>query len=117
MSQDKISSTLKGLAVITFIAIAVKYWSASIGGLALLLSPYPVLFYLANENNDKTVKLVFIRGITAIIVYLTSIGLLFTVVPESQAGLSLMFGVIIQLSVIATSELFIGLFNGEQPGI
>ena len=110
MSHLKINDAIKLLAVFSFFAIAIEYWNAGATGLALLLSPYVVLYYFSSNKNYSTVKLAVIRIIPAIIVFLVVPGLLFGVEPDAQAGIGLMLAILIQLAAISTAELIILFF-------
>ena len=110
MSHLKINDAIKLLAVLSFVTIAIEYWHAGAIGLALLLSPYVVLYYFSSNKNYSTVKLAVIRIIPAIIVFLVVPGLLFGIEPDAQAGIGLMFAIIIQLAAISAAELIILFF-------
>ena len=106
---------VKVLAVMSFIAIAFKYWNAGAIGLALLLSPYALLYFLSNDNNYRNIKLTVIRIAPAILTFLLAPWLLFGIASDPQAGIGLMFGAIIQLASIIASELIISfILNGES---
>ncbi len=95
MSYRKIYYPIKVLAVWSFVAISIVYWNTGAAGLALLLSPYVVLYFLSNDNNYRDVKLTVIRIIPAIIIFILVPWLLFGIESDPQAGIGLMFGVII----------------------
>jgi len=113
MSNRKIYYPIKVLAALSFVAIAIEYWNAGAVGLALLLSPYGVLFFLSNDNNYRDLKLTVIRIIPAVLTLLLVPWLLFGIESDPQAGIGLMFGVIIQLASISAAEFIILFFiNG-----
>ncbi len=110
VSYRKIYYPVKILAIFSFIAIALKYWNAGAIGLALLLSPYAVLYFLSNDNNYSRLQLTVIRIVPAIVTYLLVPWLLFGIESDPQAGIGLMFGVMIQLSLISAAEFIILFF-------
>ena len=115
MNHYKIYYPIKVFSVLSFIAIAFKYWNAGAVGLSLLLSPYVVIYFLANDNNYRNLKLTLIRAIPAVATFLLVPWLLFCIESDPQAGIGLIFGVVIQLAFISTAELIILFFlNGES---
>ncbi|TGE85215.1 hypothetical protein C7Y70_02440 [Pseudoalteromonas sp. KS88] len=115
MNYKNVYLPIKALALLSFISIALKYWGPSEVGFYLLLSPYVVLFYLSNANNYRNTKLSIIRGIPAGLTLLLVPALLFGIEPDAQAGIGLMFGLLLQLASISAAELIILFFlNDEQ---
>lgn len=115
MNFRKVYSPIKVLAVLSFVAIAIKYWGPTEVGLYLLLSPYVALYFLSNESNYRNTKLTIIRAIPAIVTLLLVPVLLFGIEADAQAGIGIMFGLIIQLTSISAAEFIIVFFlNGEK---
>ncbi len=114
MSLHKIYYSIKIFAVLSFVAIAIEYWNAGLVGLSLLLSPYAVVYFLANDNNYRNLKFTLIRAIPAISTFLLVPWLLFGIESDPQAGIGLIFGVVIQLAFISAAELIILFFFDGQ---
>ena len=115
MSFLKIYIPIKALAVFSLASIGIKYWFPSEIIFYLLLAPYAVLYFLSNANNYRNTKLTIIRSIPAILTFLVVPMLLFGIEPDAQAGIGIMFGLIIQLASISASEFIILFFlNGEN---
>jgi hypothetical protein len=115
MSFRKVYLPIKVLALLSFVSIGIKYWGPIEVGFYLLLSPYAVLYFLSNENNYRNTKLTIIRCIPAALTFLIVPVLLFGIESDAQAGIGLMFGLIIQLASISAAEFIILFFlNGES---
>jgi len=115
MSFRKVYLPIKVLALLSFVSIGIKYWGPSEVGFYLLLSPYAVLYFFSNENNYRNPKLTIIRSIPAVFTFLIVPVLLFGIESDAQAGIGIMFGLIIQLASISAAELIILFFlNGES---
>lgn len=114
MSYPKVSNLVKAVALLSFVAIAFEYWSAGAFGLALLLSPYAVIYFLSSENNYRDLKLTLIRITPAIFSFILVVWLLFGIEPDPQAGIGLMLGVVAQLALISVSELIVFLFINDE---
>ena len=114
MSYRKVYLPIKALALLSFVAIAIKYWGPSEVGFYLLLSPYAVLYFLSNDNNYRNIKLTILRSIPAVLTFLSVPVLLFGIESDAQAGIGIMFGLIIQLASISAAELIILFFLNEE---
>jgi hypothetical protein len=115
MSYRKLYYPVNILAVLSFVAIAIEYWSAGVIGLALLLAPYLALYFLSSDDNYRSFKLAIIRVIPAVVTFLFVPWLLFGIESDPQASIGLMFWVMIQLSLISLAELIILFFlKGES---
>jgi len=107
MNYHKIYYAVRALAVLSLAIITIEYWNAGALALAILLSPYVTLYILSNENNYRDFKLMVLRVVSALLSFLMVPWLLFGVEADPQAGIGLLFGVIIQLSLISITELII----------
>lgn len=115
MSYQKYYYPVKIISVLSFLAIAVEYWNAGAVGLSILLSPYVVLYFLSNGRNYRNLQLTVIRIVPAMVTFLFVPWLLFGIASDAQAGIGLMFGVMIQLSTISAAEFIILFFiNGKS---
>lgn len=115
MSYKNVYFPIKAFALFSFVSVALKYWGPSEVGFYLMLSPYAVLFYLSNASNYRNSKLTIIRGISAGLTLLLVPFLLFGIEPDAQAGIGIMFGLLLQLASISAAELVIlFFFNDEQ---
>jgi len=115
MNYKNVYLPIKAFALLSFISTALKYWGPSEVGFYLMLSPYAVLFYLSNANNYRNTKLTIIRSIPAVLTLLLVPFLLFGIEPDAQAGIAIMFGLLLQLASISAAELIILFFlNDEQ---
>ena len=110
MSFRKIYIPIKALALLSFVSMGIKYWGASEVGFYLLLFPYAVLYFLSNENNYRNTKLTIIRSIPALLTFLIVPVLLFGLESDAQAGIGIMFALIIQLASISVAEFIILFF-------
>ncbi len=116
MNYRKIYYPIRVLAVLSFIAVAIEYWSPHDHpiGLIILFFPYVALFFLAREHNYRNLKLALFRIVPAVITFSTVPMLLFGIEPDPQAGMSLMLGAIIQSTSIGIAELIILFFLNDE---
>lgn len=94
--------------------MGIKYWGPTEIGFYLLLSPYAVLYFLANDNNYRSKKLTIIRSIPAALTVLLVPVLVFGIEPDAQAGIGLLAGLIIQLASISAAEFIILFFVNDE---
>lgn len=99
------------LSIICFTAILYQYWGTSFIGAALMLTPYLLIFLLANPRAYQTKTKVVLRTIGGVLVAVLALGLLFGVGSDAQAGVGIGFAVVIQYGAIFLSEAIIGLVN------
>jgi len=114
MNFRKVYIPIKVLALLSFVSIGIKYWAPSEMGFYLLLSPYAVLYCLSNENNYRNTKLTIIRSIPAVFSFLIVPVFLFGLEPDAQAGIGIMFGLIIQLASMSVAEFIILFFLNRE---
>lgn len=114
MNFLKTYNIIKLLALVSFIALAYKYVANGLVGVIFMLIPYVLIFFLANKNAYQTTLKVSIRMIGGILVVLLALSLLFYVNDDAQAGIGIMFAVVIQYGVIFVSEAIIGLLTYER---
>ncbi|GHF94447.1 hypothetical protein [Thalassotalea marina] len=114
MNILKIYFPIKILALLSFVSIGIKYWEPTEVGFYLLLSPYAVLIFLSNANNYRNTKLSALRSIPAVLTFLLVPILLFGIQSDAQAGIGVMFGLMIQLASISLAELIILLFVKDK---
>ncbi|WP_138540893.1 hypothetical protein [Pseudoalteromonas sp. S3776] len=79
-----------------------------------MLLPYLVLYFLANANNYQNKRLFLIRIIAALFTIILAPVLIFGIKPDPQAGVGVMFLLIMQLAAISASEFFILFFNVDN---
>ena len=75
-----------------------------------MLLPYLLLYFLANAKNYKNKRLIFIRIIAALLTITLAAVLVFGIEPDPQAGIGIMFLLIMQLAAISASEFIILFF-------
>jgi len=114
MNFRKVFHPIRALAVLAFVAIAIKYWGPSEIGFYLLLLPYAVLYFLSNDNNYRNTKLAVIRFIPAVFNFILVPVLLFGIESDAQAGIGIMFALIMQLVSISAAELIILFFINDE---
>ena len=110
MNYKKIYYPVKALAVLSLVAVAIKYWMPTEIGFAFMLLPYLLLYFLANAKNYKNKRLIFIRIIAALLTITLAAVLVFGIEPDPQAGMGIMFLLIMQLAAISASEFIILFF-------
>ncbi len=77
--------------------------------------PYVVVFLLANESSYKTTFRIYCRVIAGISVSLISMGLLFGISNDAQAGIGVLLALVIQYGILFVSEALIGFYTyGEN---
>ena len=109
MQYKKTYYAIKALAVLSFAAIAFTYWGAGLA-LLLLLSPYAILYFLANSHSFRNTKLTVMRATPAIFSFFIMLGLVFGIQSDPQSGIGVMLGVTAQLASISLAELIILFF-------
>ncbi len=114
MNYRKVYFPIKVLALLSFISIGFKYWVPSEVVFYLLLSPYAVIYFLSNDKNYQNIKLTIIRIIPVVLTFLLVPVLLFGIEPDAQAGIGVMFALMIQLTSISAAELIILFFLNEE---
>ncbi|MBA6408429.1 MULTISPECIES: hypothetical protein [unclassified Pseudoalteromonas] len=110
MNYKKIYYPVKGLAVLSLVAVAIKYWMPTEIGFAFMLLPYLLLYFLANAKNYQNKRLIIIRFIAALFTIILAPVLIFGIEPDPQAGMGIMFLLIMQLAAISASEFIILFF-------
>ena len=106
MNYKKIYYPVKVLAVLSLVAVAIKYWMPTEIGFAFMLLPYLLLYFLANAKNYQNKRLIIIRFIAALFTIILAPVLIFGIEPDPQAGIGIMFLLIMQLAAISASEFF-----------
>ncbi|MBB1324569.1 hypothetical protein H5089_03400 [Pseudoalteromonas sp. SR45-1] len=56
MNYKKMYYPVKALAVLSLVAVAIKYWMPTEIGFAFMLLPYLLLYFLANAKNYKKIN-------------------------------------------------------------
>lgn len=110
MNYKKIYYPVKGLTVLSLVAVAIKYWMPTEIGFAFMLLPYLLLYFLANAKNYQNKRLIIIRFIAALFTIILAPVLIFGIEPDPQAGMGIMFLLIMQLAAISASEFIILFF-------
>ncbi len=110
VNYKKIYYPVKGLAVLSLVAVAIKYWMPTEIGFAFMLLPYLLLYFLANAKNYQNKRLIIIRFIAALFTIILAPVLIFGIEPDPQAGMGIMFLLIMQLAAISASEFIILFF-------
>ncbi|HDY91355.1 MAG TPA: hypothetical protein ENH67_17880 [Pseudoalteromonas sp.] len=110
MNYKKMYYPVKALAALSLVAVAIKYWMPTEIGFAFMLSPYLLLYFLANAKNYQNKRLFFIRIIAALFTIILAPVLIFGIEPDPQAGIGIMFLLIMQLAAISASEFVILFF-------
>lgn len=105
---------VKALAALSLVAVAIKYWMPTEIGFAFMLLPYLVLYFLANANNYRNKRLFLIRIIAALFTIILAPVLIFGIKSDPQAGVGIMFLLIMQLTAISASEFIILFFNVDN---
>jgi len=105
---------VKALAALSLVAVAIKYWMPTEIGFAFMLLPYLVLYFLANANNYQNKWLFLIRIIAALFTIILAPVLIFGIEPDPQAGIGIMFLLVMQLTAISASEFIILFFNVDN---
>jgi len=105
---------VRALAVISLVAVAIKYWMPTEIGFAFMLLPYLVLYFLANANNYRNKRLFLIRIIAALFTIILAPVLIFGIEPDPQAGVGIMFLLVTQLTAISASEFIISFFYADN---
>ncbi|MEL0641651.1 hypothetical protein V6260_13660 [Pseudoalteromonas aliena] len=114
MNYKKMYYPVRALAVLSLVAVAIKYWMPTEIGFAFMLLPYLVLYYLANANNYRNKRLFLTRIIAALFTIILAPALIFGIEPDPQAGIGIMFLLIMQLAVISASEFIILFFYADN---
>lgn len=117
MVQFKSHNIIKFFALISFITLAIIYWANGLFGLIILLFPYVLVFLLANDKAYCTTFKMSFRVSAAIIVCLMALGIIFGIEDDPQAGIGILFAVVIQCGVIFVSEAIIALFTYQKTSI
>ena len=55
MNYKKMYYPVKALAVLSLVAVAIKYWMPTEIGFAFMLLPYLLLYFLANANRAQII--------------------------------------------------------------
>ena len=74
------------------------------------MSWWIVTYFLANAKNYKNKRLIIIRFIAALFTIILAPVLIFGIEPDPQAGIGIMFLLIMQLAAISASEFIILFF-------
>ena len=114
MNYKKMYYPVKALAALSLVAVAIKYWMPTEIGFAFMLLPYLVLYFLANANNYQNKRLFLIRIIAALFTIILAPVLIFGIKSDPQAGVGIMFLLIMQLAAISASEFIILFFNVDN---
>lgn len=107
-------NVIKVLTSISFVVVAFQGLSHGVLAEIILLMPYVIVFLLANESSYKTTFRIYCRVIAGISVSLISLGLLFGISNDAQAGISVLFAVVIQYGILFVSEVLIGLYTYRE---
>jgi hypothetical protein len=108
---------IKTLAIIALVTINYEYWGAGFFEVLVMSAPYFVIYALANESRYQSrlsCLSCLLRASAGIIVFLLALGLLFGVTSDPQAGIGVIFAIVIQYGVIFASEAFIALFTYRE---
>lgn len=115
MSIFQVHHFVKTFAVLSSILFGIKYWEVGLLGVAILLSPYVLLYLLSSEKNYRSKKLRIIRVTPAIISFIWVAWVLLEVDVGQQNGLLVFnFGLIVQISLIIAAECIITLFKNNE---
>ena len=109
MVHLKVYNLVRIFSIISLMAIVYYYWGAGFIGTAFMLTPYVVVFLLANNNTYKTKLRIFCRATGGVLISILAIGLLLGIESDPQAGIGIGFAIVIQYGVIFVSEAIIGL--------
>jgi len=113
MEYLKIYNFIRAMSVGFIIALIYKFGIGSFIGTVFILAPYLLLFLLANQTTYKTKLRVFCRSISATLVCVIAIGILFSGRNEMiGTGYAIAF----QYGVIFVAEAIIGLFTYDESG-
>lgn len=104
----------RAIASISLVAIALQYWTMQLLALAIILMPYVIVLLLANKGAYSSPLRVYCRFFSGVGISIISIGLLFGVENNAQAGIAVLFAVAIQFGTLFVSEAIIGLFTYEE---
>lgn len=105
---------VRAMASISLVAIALQYWTMQLLGLAIILMPYLTVILLANKEAYSSPLRVYCRFFSGVGVSIISIGLLFGIENDAQAGIGVLFAVALQFGIIFVSEAIIGLFTYQE---
>jgi len=105
---------VRALAVLSLVAVAIKYWMPTEIGFAFMLLPYLVLYFLANAKNYKNKRLFLLRIIAALFTITLAPVLIFGIKPDPQAGIGIVFLLVMQLAAISASEFIILFFYADN---
>ena len=105
---------IKILSLLSLVFVAVAFWYPSQIGFYLLLIPYLLLLAIARPFNYRSTKLAAIRTIGATITLLMVPALLFGIESDPQAGIAVMFLLIIQMVSLSCAELLLFFRNSTD---
>jgi len=117
MSKFKLSNFIKFIRIFTIIIslpLIYKYSEISFLTMFFLVLPYVFIMCIASEELYQTKTRLLLRSSANIVVLLLAIGLLFGIKADAQAGIGVMFAILIQYGVIFVSEAVIGLLSVEE---
>lgn len=113
MFLQKMYYPVKLLALISFLLMAAHDFRPNDIFFYLLLSPYAVLFYLANSNNYVQTNVAVLRLIAAVITFMIA-PLYFYIESDPQAGIGEVLYLILQLTAISAAEFIILFFKSSD---
>lgn len=105
MNNNKITYSVRALAVISFIAICIKYFRPNEISFYILLTPYLIIYLLSKDDHDF--KSACIRACSAILSVIFVPYLVFGIELDIHAGMGILLIFISQLTAITSSELII----------
>ncbi|GAA0820877.1 hypothetical protein GCM10009111_27030 [Colwellia asteriadis] len=112
MFKFEVHNVIKLAAFISALAVCVTHWHMNALALLLLCTPYLVVYYLATKSNYKNCKVAFLRGVSAIIVFMAAIRLgVYPIGIDAQSAIPFSYFIGIQLTAISASEVYISFFT------
>ena len=114
MKNLKLYNYIRALSLLALVVVCLTFLNAGIFGVLILSLPYLFIIFISNEKRYRTHIRSRLRALAGAIVFLLALGLIFGVKSDPQAGIGIMFGVVIQFGVLFVSEALIGLFSYEE---
>lgn len=105
---------IKALAILALVIINHEYWGTEFFEALVMSAPYILIYMIANESRYQHGLGYILRVSAGIIVFLLFLGLLFGVNSDPQAGIGVLFVIVIQYGVIFASEALIALFTYRE---
>lgn len=113
MFQMKTYQYVRIISVVCILAVLLEYWRYNFIGLIVLLIPYVTVFALANNSAYKTRLAKGCRMTGAVLIAAITVGILFGIKSDPQAGIGVLFAAMLQYGILFISEAILGLVRNE----